>query len=114
MVRRAHDPHRGRWSVPGGRVEPGEDDATAVVREVREETALDVVAGAVVGRVEVPGPGCTYAITDLVCTLTDPRQGPAAGDDAAEAAFVTRAELLALPCTPGLVAALTAWGALPD
>jgi len=33
------------WSLPGGRLEPGEPHQQAVVREVCEETSLDVVAG---------------------------------------------------------------------
>lgn len=114
VVQRANDPDRGRWSVPGGRVEPGEDDATAVVREVREETGLDVVAGAVVGRIEVAAPGRIFAITDLACTLLDPGAAPEAGDDAADVAFVTLARLRELRCTPGLVETLGGWGMLPD
>lgn len=39
----------GRWELPGGRVEPGEDDAAAVVRECAEELGVRVVAGAPVG-----------------------------------------------------------------
>jgi 8-oxo-dGTP diphosphatase len=35
----------GRWEFPGGRVEPGEDEPAAVVRECREELAADVVVG---------------------------------------------------------------------
>ncbi|MEA2485162.1 MAG: 8-oxo-dGTP diphosphatase, partial [Actinomycetota bacterium] len=34
MVRRAKDPGRGLWSIPGGHVEPGEYLADALVREV--------------------------------------------------------------------------------
>ncbi len=37
------------WELPGGRVEPGEDVAQAVVREVEEETGCDVEAEAVLG-----------------------------------------------------------------
>ena len=32
----------GRWGLPGGSVEPGESVRTAVIREVHEETGLDV------------------------------------------------------------------------
>jgi 8-oxo-dGTP diphosphatase len=40
VVRRAQEPGLGQWSVPGGRVEPDEDDRAAVAREVLEETGL--------------------------------------------------------------------------
>ena len=33
------------WSLPGGRLEPGEQHPEAVVREVQEETGLEVAAG---------------------------------------------------------------------
>jgi len=39
----------GRWELPGGRVEPGEDEQAAVVRECREELGTDVVPGGRVG-----------------------------------------------------------------
>ena len=51
VIRRGHEPGRGLWSLPGGRVEPGETDAQAVVREMREETGLDVRPGPLVGTV---------------------------------------------------------------
>ncbi|GHE10540.1 NUDIX hydrolase [Klenkia taihuensis] len=113
LVQRAHDPDRGAWSVPGGRVEPGEDDATAVVREVLEETGLRVRPGAEAGRVRVPAASPVYEVVDLVCTLVDPGAVPVAGDDAADAAFVDAAGLARLRCTPGLVETLGGWGLLP-
>ncbi len=108
LVRRAHDPGRGRWSLPGGRVEPGEDDSAALVREMREETGLDVEPGPLVGRVQRG----RYAIADYRCTV---RGGTLrAGDDALDARFVDRAGLAALPLVDLLLVTLTAWGALPE
>lgn len=113
VVRRGRPPGQGLWSLPGGRVEPGEDDAAAVVREVAEETGLAVAAGELVGMVrrEAPGGG-TYVIRDYACTPLPGPGEPVAGDDAAEARWVSDAELRALPTTDGLVAALSAWGVL--
>ncbi len=42
LVRRASDPGRGKWSIPGGLVELGESTYEALVREVKEECGLDV------------------------------------------------------------------------
>jgi ADP-ribose pyrophosphatase YjhB (NUDIX family) len=107
LVQRANDPGRGLWSVPGGRVEPGEDDAAALVREMREETGLRVTPDELVGRVQ-RGP---FAISDYRCTVVDGTLR--AGDDALAARFVDRAAMAALPLVDGLLDALTEWEALP-
>lgn len=112
LVRRANPPAQGLWSVPGGRVEPGEDGATAVAREVAEETGLTVVADRLVGTVRRDAPdGSVYVIDDWACRLT----GGAlrAGDDASDAGWFTAAALAGLATSPGLVEALAGWGALP-
>ncbi|SFL66804.1 NUDIX domain-containing protein [Geodermatophilus ruber] len=113
LIRRAHEPSRGLWSVPGGRVEPGEALTAAVEREVREETGLAVRAGASVGRVWIPGAGVVYDVVDFTCTLLDPGAEPVAGDDADAVVFADAAELARLTCTPRLLETLRGWGVLP-
>jgi 8-oxo-dGTP diphosphatase len=112
LIRRGHAPHTGRWTLPGGRVEPGETPEQAIEREVLEETGLTVRAGAVIGRVVLAGEGVRYDVVDLVCTLAGPPV-PVAGDDATDAVFADAATLARLPCTPRLVDTLHGWGVLP-
>ena len=113
LIQRGHDPHRGLWSLPGGRIEAGESPEEAVVREVREETGLEVAAGQVVGRVTIPGDGVVFDVVDLACSLTSAGQHPVAGDDAAAVRFADPVTLDGLPCTPGLLDTLRRWGVLP-
>ena len=111
LVRRANDPGRGRWSVPGGRVEPGESDHVALVREMLEETGLAVRPGRLIGTV-VRG---RFRVADYACTLAHPDVAAElrAGDDATEARFVDAAALRELPLVEGLYEALDGWGVLP-
>jgi 8-oxo-dGTP diphosphatase len=119
LIKRGHEPGAGLWSIPGGRIEPGETDAEALVREMREETGLAVEAGPLLGRVRRPaqdGPaaggqeGTVLDIRDYAATITGGTLRP--GDDAAEARWVAVSELPSLPITEGLVEALTGWGVL--
>lgn len=112
LVRRAHEPGRGRWSVPGGRVEAGETDQQAVVREVAEETGLEVEVLRRVGQVRRPAPGgAVFAIYDYTCRVTGGTVR--AGGDAADARWCDAETLASLPVVAGLVDALTGWGCLP-
>ena len=115
VVRRANEPGRGLWSVPGGRVEPGETAQQAVVREVAEETGLTVVVTGLAGVVEREAPGgSTYVIEDHTARLAA-GVDPAclrAGDDALAAAWVAVDDLEELACVEGLLAALRDWGCL--
>lgn len=104
MVQRGRGPGLGRWSLPGGRVEPGETMAEAVVRELAEETGLVGLCGPLVGWVErigdVPEPH-HYAIFDFDVTIVDDAE-PVAGDDAAAAAWIPRHEVAELDLVAGL------------
>jgi len=113
LVRRGHAPSAGLWSVPGGRVEAGESEVEAVVRELAEETGLRVRPDRVLGRVRIDGDGVVFTVTDWACTALDPERQPVAGDDAAEVAFVDAAGLDGLDMAPGVLAALSGWGVLP-
>ena len=113
VVRRGREPGRGLWSVPGGRVEPGESDAVAVEREVLEETGLHVTVGVRVGTVVRDGlDGALYDIRDYACIVTGPTS-PLPGDDADEARWVNRSELAALDLVEQLWDTLEQWGMLP-
>ena len=111
MIKRGHEPGAGLWSIPGGRIEPGETDTEALVREMFEETGLAVEVGRLIGRVQRPGPnGTVIDIRDYAATVTGGMLRP--GDDAADARWVETADLDSLEITEGLIEALTSWGVL--
>jgi ADP-ribose pyrophosphatase YjhB (NUDIX family) len=113
LIKRGHEPGAGLWSLPGGRIEPGETDQQAVAREVMEETGLTVRSGRLLGSVELPGPddGTVIDVRDYLAVVTGGEL--AAGDDAADARWVAAAELNGLPLTSGLAGYLDAWGVYP-
>lgn len=99
LIRRGRPPGRGRWSLPGGRVERGEALAEAVVREVLEETGLEVVCDGLLGWAELFDGG-HWVVLDFAVTVLGGE--PTAGDDAAEAAWVPLEEVAELALTNGL------------
>jgi ADP-ribose pyrophosphatase YjhB (NUDIX family) len=111
LIKRGHEPGAGLWSLPGGRIEPGETDADALIREMLEETGLAVEPGPLLGRVQRPGlAGHVIDIRDYAATVTGGTLRP--GDDAADARWFGEDELAALEVTEGLLEALTDWGVL--
>jgi len=112
LVRRGHGPAAGEWSVPGGRVEWGETLAEAVVREVREETGLDVICGPLVGWVERIADDHHFVIMDFEVTALEP-DGPVAGDDASEVRWVPFDEVPGLRLVEGLATFLDEHGIVP-
>ncbi len=103
LIKRGQEPLKGRWSLPGGVVETGEELRAAVAREVHEETGLDVHVGAVVevldrisrdeaGRIEFH-----YVIIDYLCRAAGGSLAHASDVD--DARWVERADLGAYDLT---------------
>lgn len=88
LIRRGRPPREGEWSLPGGKIEPGERAVEAALRELREETGVEA---RLVGLVDVvdgifPEAGRHYVLIDYLAVWMAGE--PVAGDDAAEAAFM--------------------------
>jgi len=91
LVKRAHDPLKGEWNLPGGGVELGETLQEACSREVLEETGLEVRVGSVIevfdritrdtsGQVEYH-----FVLVDYLCRVVGGTMR--AGSDASEIAL---------------------------
>ena len=100
LVRRANPPLAGEWSIPGGLVETGETTKEAILREVREETGLEIEPVRLVevferilrdsdARVEYH-----FVLIDYLCRIVSGE--PCAGSDVSEVRWARLAELESL------------------
>ncbi|MCJ9427587.1 NUDIX hydrolase [Kordiimonas marina] len=101
LIRRGKAPREDEWSIPGGRQELGETIAETAVREVKEETGLDIRLGSlldVVNFIDRNGDGGVRFHYTLVDFVAEADGGDlAAGTDARDARFFSLDEALKLP-----------------
>jgi len=101
LVKRSNHPAKGMWAVPGGKIRAGETMQHALVREIKEETGLDITVGNIVyvfdviTRDEKDKLSFHYVIIDFLCEMKGGKLQ--AGDDAREVRWVSAAELNTLP-----------------
>jgi len=96
LIRRGTPPRQGEWSLPGGRIEPGERAVDAALRELREETGVEAEITGLIDVVDglFPEAGRHYVLIDYAARWLSGE--PVAGDDAAGARFVALDEVDAL------------------
>jgi 8-oxo-dGTP diphosphatase len=110
LVKRSKEPSKGRWSIPGGRLELGETISEAVKREVREECDVQIDIMRVLevtdnilrdddGRIRYH-----FVLIDMLANYLSGE--PKAQSDAEECRWVTPAELAGLDMNPQLRAVI--------
>jgi ADP-ribose pyrophosphatase YjhB (NUDIX family) len=107
LVQRGKEPLAGYWSLPGGAVEAGERLSEALLREVREETGLEVRVvrfGEIFERIMTDDAGRVeyhYVLIDYVCEVIG--GDLKAGSDSADVRWFSPEEWKQVPVTSGTI-----------
>ncbi|WP_409432144.1 NUDIX hydrolase [Litorimonas sp. RW-G-Af-16] len=94
LIQRGTAPRKGDWSIPGGRIEAGETEAVAALRELMEETQITATLGPKIALIPAKFEGFNYRLHDYLAEWVAGE--PVAGDDAAQAKFVPVKDIAAL------------------
>jgi 8-oxo-dGTP diphosphatase len=116
LVRRGSDPFKGYWDLPGGFLEEGEDPEDGALREIREETGLDVRITEFVGvfRDEYDSTPKQHTMNLFWRAIADDPDAAQPASDVSEIGWFLREEIppseeLAFDCVPR---ALAAWASM--
>ena len=115
LIRRKNPPYQGELALPGGFVDIGETVENACIREVREETNLNVTINNLIGVFSDPKRdprGHTVTIAFL-CEPADKKSAPRAQDDAAALEFIPLSEISSLKMAFDHLDIIKASGILP-
>lgn len=104
LVLRGRAPSKGLWAFPGGRVEEGEADEEAAIREMVEETGIAIANPVFLRawRLDPIAPGAPAYRLHVFGAAWKGGE-PVAGDDAEDARFLTLTQMHALPVTPSVM-----------
>ena len=91
LIQRGTAPRKGEWSIPGGRIEPGETEAQASLRELGEETSVSAELLTKITALNADFEGYHYRLHDYLARWTSGE--PKAGDDADNARFIPLSEI---------------------
>jgi|TARA_R100000149_G_scaffold46311_1_gene18639 8-oxo-dGTP diphosphatase len=92
LVKRGREPLKGKWSIPGGKLDRGETVREGALRELMEETGVTARITGLIDVVDSIMADAHYVLIDFEAEWISGE--PVAGDDAVEAAFFPLAEAL--------------------